>query len=159
MSNNQIVCHVCSFKMENQQIASVCERCGTDLQNPQNEQLIKMDVGNYVKKNTLSQSLCALYLTNKRLFLVPARKGVLGFGSDTGASGVIALRGGGGSKELDFSIPLESIQEVSEKKIKLSKSISIRTKNNEEYIVNMQDIFNKKAQEEWVNAISQAAGL
>ena len=93
------------------------------------------------------------------MFLVPARKGVLGFGSDTGASGVIALRGGGGSKELDFSIPLESIQEVSEKKIKLSKSISIRTKNNEEYIVNMQDIFNKKAQEEWVNAISQAAGL
>ena len=56
-------------------------------------------MGNYVRKNILSQCLCALFLTNKRLFLVAARKGVLGFGSDAGASGAIALRQGGGSKE------------------------------------------------------------
>lgn len=159
MKNDKITCHVCAFKMESQEAVGKCQRCGADLQNPEKEQLIKNDVGNYVRKGSLSQCLCALFLTNKRLFLVAARKGILGFGADAGASGAIALRQGGGSKELEFSIPLENIKEVSEKKIKFSKSIIIKTKDNEEYNLNMQDLLNKKAQEEWVDAIAEEAGI
>ena len=158
MGKLKIACHICKFKMEQEESPSVCTRCGANLKTPENEQLLKMDVGYYVKKGAFSQGLCTLFLTNTRLFLVCARKGILGFGADSGMVGAMAMRDGGGESQLEFNIPLENIAEVREGKVKFSKSLIIKTKSGEEYIPNMQDLLNKKAQEEWVTAIHQACG-
>lgn len=157
---DKLVCHVCAFKMNSHEVKGNCQRCGTDLQNTEKEQLQKKGVG-FLFQKRLSQKSCALLLTNRRLFLVVAPKEKF-FGSKGfigGLNTAIELNNGGGLKELEFNLLLESIEDVSIKKTMFSKYITIKSKDNEEYKLNMIGIGNLRAHEEWRAAIVQEAPI
>lgn len=158
---DKTVCHVCAFKMNSQEVKGNCQRCGTDLQNTEKEQLQKKDVG-FLFQKRLSYKSCALLLTNRRLLLVVAPKGIINelkggiiFGFNTAT----VLSNGGGLKELEFNILLENIKDVSIKKTMFSKYITIKSKDNEEYKINLTKLGNLKANDEWRATIIQEASI
>lgn len=157
MAKDKIKCHICGKKMRTDVIPANCVQCQADLLHPENELLQNTTWSLYYEKSVngfAPQGI--LYLTNKRLFFTKMSKTANTISMIGGALGVliatlINIKGG---DYLVFDIPLDNITTVEEVKIKMTKIISIHTKDGKEY-----KIGGMRKRQEWINTIKGLANL
>lgn len=143
-------CHICSYPNEQ---ASFCALCGTDLANPNTEtkhlESIHGALYSTVEKTMVAGWDAFIYLTNKRLIIVPAKlKG-------SGLDGMLAaaIYNKMTSKAGVISIPFEHIKAVRDGKMGLLfKAIVVDTTDGEVVKIKVSK------RDEWKAALASATG-
>jgi len=143
-------CHLCFASVVVKNYPAFCPECGADMENVEDEQVIKQELCNLRLNKFGMASQGRLYLTNRRLFFAPGITSGL-FNQEASATF--------NPKKLSFSIETESIVKVEQQKYSFFK-------NGSPTVIHIQsgetigfDISGKKNREAWKTAIESQASL
>ena len=156
-----VKCHICSRENEISEDAFFCVSCGADLSNPATESLLmeSKKEGSYATSDKLTdvRKNAYIYLTNKRLIVIPADVKYAGIGI-TGALTALAAQATWNIIKSNqpnlISIPLERFKTQRDGRFGLLvKALIIETKDNEIIKIAAPNL------KEWKDAITKAAKI
>ena len=144
MAKIKTTCYLCGEVTKSENVPKNCPRCGANLEDPQQEWVIKKVNCQYSTSGKIFNKIGSLYLTNKRLLCINNSNAMLYGGGLVGA--LIASR-----QKWGFSLPLTDVQSFEDSKFGLFiKAFVITTEDGDVYKLSA------KPREEWKEAIMQA---